>query len=350
MEPIMRHPVWLIPLVIFCIVSALPATASEDNAMPTTAATTTIRQETYKGLPAYRISNGTIELIAVPQTGRIARFAFVGGKNVLWENPLPKAEAKDGYNDGGDKVWVWPQADWPKRIGRGWPGPDATDLPYGVEKMVDQGSGGQPTLRLTSRVFTGYGVRAVRDITLQGNAAHIVTRFEKVEAGNEFPAAVWTVAELPFPDALAVRLIADSPLPGSYKQDTTWGPVTAWKLLPAGDATPAVRLVQRPTTSGKVFVDADSLGAAKGDVALIQRVRASKDDRYNAGDRAQLYTEATPAPADAATASPFIELEFTSPLVALAQGQSLSLDMTWELHHINPQQAKADLARLLAGR
>src|SRR5262245_60839367 len=71
---------------------------------------------------AWRMTNGTVELILVPQIGRIMRYGFVGGPNVLWENPAmhgkvvpPKAGDKEWANYGGDKLWPAPQDRW------GWP-------------------------------------------------------------------------------------------------------------------------------------------------------------------------------------------------------------------------------------
>ena len=95
----------------------------------TAIAEVTVKRVTYHGWPeCYRLSNGTAELIFVPQIGRIMRFGRVGGPNVLWENPAlagkarpASARAKEWVNYGGDKLWPAPQDRWT------WPPDTALD-------------------------------------------------------------------------------------------------------------------------------------------------------------------------------------------------------------------------------
>src|SRR6476469_4272438 len=116
----------------------------------------------YQGWPeAYRLSNVKVEVVVVPAVGRIMRYGPVGGANLLWENPKlaghPASPGKEWANFGGDKVWPWPQDDWPQRAGRAWPPPVAADqAAFTVEPRGD-------SLRMTSPLIEGYGARIVRD-------------------------------------------------------------------------------------------------------------------------------------------------------------------------------------------
>ncbi len=82
---------------------------------------------TYNGWKnATQIANGTVEVVVVPQIGRIMRYGFTGNANVLWNNTTLNgkvtdlnAPGKDWINYGGDKLWPAPQERW------GWP-PDRT--------------------------------------------------------------------------------------------------------------------------------------------------------------------------------------------------------------------------------
>src|SRR5690349_6289708 len=76
----------------------------------------TVRQVEYHGWKgAYRLSNQTVELLFVPQIGRILRYGYIDGPNILCENaalqgkaPDPAHPGKDWVNYGGDKLWPAP--------------------------------------------------------------------------------------------------------------------------------------------------------------------------------------------------------------------------------------------------
>src|SRR5579862_9449152 len=81
----------------------------------------TVTQTDYNGWSgAYRLTNGAAELIFVPQIGRIMRYGYVDGPNILWNNPAMAGKAADADdaaknwpNFGGDKLWPAPQERWP---------------------------------------------------------------------------------------------------------------------------------------------------------------------------------------------------------------------------------------------
>jgi hypothetical protein len=69
----------------------------------------TVEKTTFKDWrEAVRISNGEIEVVVVPEIGRVMFYGYPGKKNFLWVNPILGAsgQGKAGYKDfGGDKVW-----------------------------------------------------------------------------------------------------------------------------------------------------------------------------------------------------------------------------------------------------
>src|SRR5687768_8676248 len=175
-------------IIVLALVSCLLATSA--------GAAVKIEKINYKGWAgSYRMTNGTVDVVVVPAVARIMRYGFVGGPNLLWENEkaLGKpAKPGDWPNFGGDKAWPWPQDDWPKRTGgSGWPPPPATDQVAHIARLV-----GRDTVRLTSPVVAGYGIRIVRDITLNptGTQVRIRTRFDKVRGSggsSALPMGVW---------------------------------------------------------------------------------------------------------------------------------------------------------------
>lgn len=305
-----------------------------------------IEKVNYKGWAgSYRMTNGTVEVVIVPAVARIMRYGFVGGPNLLWENPkaLGKpAKPGDWPNFGGDKAWPWPQDDWPKHIGKGWPPPAAADqMPHAAFVLGD-------TVRLASRPLTEYGITIVRDITLSptGTQVRIRTRFEKSKlrhkdapGAQSMPVSVWVITQVKVPQTLAARLIpgTEMKLPPRYKllMENPWQSIKVDR---------GVLLAERPAErNAKLGTDADLLAAAIGDTLFTVRSRTTHLplSAFVPGERAQLYTN--PAP-DA-----YVELEFTGPVKKLAPGQSLTLEVIWQARRLTRTQrsaaAVADLVR-----
>src|SRR4051794_19258518 len=155
-----------------CRSNARPAARVGPATLP---AGVSVERVDYRGWPGcFRLTNGTVDVVVVPQVGRVMRYGPVGGPNLLWENPAlagrdpnPSPAADVVWaNFGGDKVWPWPQ-DWAGRTGRQWPPPpEADQAGYDVIVLGDPGTAGPRTLRMTSAPLRGFDVRVVREITL----------------------------------------------------------------------------------------------------------------------------------------------------------------------------------------
>ena len=126
-------------------------------------AAVTVSQGEYHGWTgAYRLSNGTVDLVFVPQIGRIMRYGYVGERNVLWENPALAGKTtdlsrpvNDWQNYGGDKLWPAPQSVW------GWPPDPVSDSgPQTVKVLPNR------HLLMTGPESRKYGVRFQREIAL----------------------------------------------------------------------------------------------------------------------------------------------------------------------------------------
>ncbi len=285
-----------------------------------------VERISYKGWQdCYRLTNGTVELVVVPSIARIVHYGFVGEPNTLWVNPATEgAPVHPGEwpNHGGDKAWVWPQDEWEMRTGRGWPPPSATDqVPHQVEVLHGH------LLRLTSPLIAGYGVRIVREIRLEpsGTRVHIQTRLEKVREGANFPVAAWVVAQLPLPNLLLVRLHPSSTLSEGYKLFSA----APWKSVRRLGAD--ILLPERPSdVPVKLGCDADILAWFKSPYLVVHRSPIANLADFQPGDHAQIFSNTDEMP--------YIELEFTSPLRVLRQGESVSLEVTWELYRIPPEK------------
>ena len=63
---------------------------------------------------AYRISNGTVELVVLADVGpRVISYSFVGGENIFHEvaEQAGLRGGKDFRLYGGHRLWVWPEVE-----------------------------------------------------------------------------------------------------------------------------------------------------------------------------------------------------------------------------------------------
>jgi hypothetical protein len=317
------------------LLPALLAFTSVTRAEAPPAKSMSVDKIAYQGWPeAYRLSNGTVDVVVVPAVGRIMRFGPVGGANLLWENPKlaghPASPGKEWANFGGDKVWPWPQDDWPQRAGRAWPPPVAADqAAHTVEPRGD-------SIRMTSPVIEGYGVRIVRDVRLEptGTRLTIDSRLENAEKPADFAIAAWTVTQFPRPDQLFARVLPDSTLKDGYRplSDEKWQGVRA---LEGGRV-----FVAGPQSKGvKLGFDADLLAWRKGPDLVIGRASFPDSDASpKPAERGQMWNNTDPA---------YIELEFTAPLAVPAKQKLPTLRTTWEWQQIPADETPEAMARRL---
>ncbi len=333
----------------FCLHSALARTGE-----PTAKGKTIVERVTYNGwAEAWRLSNGVAEVVVVPEVSRVMRYGFVGGPNLLWDNPLTfgkPAKIGEWPNIGGEKAWPWPQNDWPKYQGADWPPPPGADqTPYQAEVI------GGDTLRITSPPLIGFGFRIVRDITLapQGARVTVHTRFEKYADGIDRPVAVWTILQARVPDGpLLARTVPGSTLTGGYRPEETHG----WQngtVAPVASGSSVLAVTRPLANSGKVFFDADLLAARYGDTLLT--VRADLPgvplSAFQPGDRAQIYSNPKIADDVKRGILPYVELELTGPLARLAKGEALSLTTVWDLRRLSPSERTPEaMAALIQGQ
>ncbi|MBA3685806.1 MAG: hypothetical protein H0W72_11290, partial [Planctomycetes bacterium] len=206
----------------------------------------------------WRLANGEVEVVVVPQVGRIMRYARIGEANLLWANPpvLGKPlEAGQWTNYGGDKAWVWPQEDWIARTGVIWPPRFANELQPHTLDVVDG-----RILRMTSPLIAEYGLRIVRDITLAeaGSAVDITTAFVQEKAGPDVAIGAWTIAQVPSDGTYFARMVAADPPKALY---ATWPTV---RQLP-----PSMLELVPPPADAKLGLAADVLAYRRGDRLLL---------------------------------------------------------------------------------
>lgn len=291
----------------------------------------------YKGWKnAYQLSNGTVSVIIVPSIGgRIMHYGYIGGSNVLWENPAVAGQPipyGEWPNTGGDKVWPWPQDDWGKLHPHAWPPPPEADQMAHIPEVV-----GKDTLRLTSPIIQPYGVRIIREIRLAptGTKVFLTTKFRQEREGRFMALAPWVVTQIPATDWVLARLLPESDqLQGGYRPSdpSEFKSVT---LLPQG----VLKVERNPEKATKLFTEADLLATYRNNTLFTVRFAPdapidNSSGTYQPGDRAQIYAHPDdPAFIDNGTPT-YIELEMTAPLKPMQRGETNTIEQIWELRRV----------------
>lgn len=282
------------------------------------AARVTAERIAYSGYAeAYRVSNGSTELVFVPAIGRIMRYGPVGGANILWENADLRgktgadARGSDWMNFGGDKLWNAPQERW------GWP-PD-TDIDRGAcsVKLLPGGA-----LRITGTASAKYGLRFEREIRMSASDGSVTLRNTLRNVGKApVEWAVWEVAQVDRPDFVALPKSQSGRFPvGYYVFGDT--PLPEGAVKREGDR---VLFHRHPTVSSKIGTDS----AAGWIRARVQGMEFTISAAYAAG---RTYCDSGCALQSYVNQDPlsYAEMELLGPVETIAPGHALTLTTQWK--------------------
>jgi len=290
--------------------------------------TVSVSRVNYRGWrDSYRMTNGDVEVVVVPQIARIMGYAAAGGQNVLWFNDaLPRRRIgrtppADYPNYGGHKLWVAPQDAWT------WP--PHLELDRGactVQVRVDG------SLRMIGTPSPEAGVRFDREIRLAPTGTGVEVKQIMVNV-SDGPVrwAIWDVTQastggvgfVPLGQGARWRTGDGAPL------SDQWGRV--------GD----VLLLRAAGTTEKVFISGPPgcLGCAQGGWVFLKTFDVAPEPPPD---------PETPREVWVGTGG-FMELEIVGPAVELEPGESATLAETWRLLRAGPEaETDEGLARLLA--
>lgn len=302
------------------------------------AALVAVQTVTYHGWKdALRLTNGTVEVVVVPSLGRVMHYGFVGGTNLIWEDPAlagKPVDAKTFPRFGGNKAWPSPQEEWPLYIGHEWPPPPEADQT--VFKVSFKGRG---AVILESIPLVGFGVAIVREIHLapKGTRVTLTTRLEYTgPAPAKKPLGAWSITPVAAPDTLLARLSSRSPLTDGYKALGAFDPFAS---VTAKNGV--LHIARNKDKSSKIGIDGETLGAVYGDTLWLLRNRTPQTAGQSVpGERLQVYANADSREDAARGLPPYMELEMTSPRKALSRpGDSVSLTEVWELQKLTGSEA-----------
>jgi hypothetical protein len=291
----------------------LPVLAAALSIIPAVHAQVKVEQIDYHGwMGAYRISNDTVDLVVVPQVGRVMRYGYLGQANMLWENAALAGKppvAGQWNNYGGDKMWPAPQRDW------NWPPDPAIDgAPWTAEPLP---SG----LRLTSPVGARAKIQFVRDITLQSTGTNVSFHNLMKNQGPAHLLSPWQITQLDDPFSVFLPTL---PTPQM---------TNGWRLLQGPHVDSAVHHIQpggiqlsRSNVAYKfgAFSDSGEITASKGSVVFHMQTKTYPRLNYpDGGSAMEVFLNAG--------ADKYAELELLGPLTRMDNGEAAVLDTTWRL-------------------
>ncbi len=251
---------------------------------------------------AWRIANGQAEAVVNPALGRITRFGWPGGPNLLWESNL---EMGGWQNHGGDKVWPAPQSDW------NWPPETEYDPGEWALERIPRG-----VLMRTLRPGAKTGALFVRRIQMHPGLP-ILECQTVLTNGGPAPRRMspWQITQIDRPTEVWLPLAPSPQRPRGY---AVYGNEDDSGLTRMVDGQLLIRSTDKGMKYGSASPEGWVMAKAHGaEIRLWSRFYAWAD--YPDGGLAQqIYT----SPADIG----YVELELAGPLKTLAPGESTRLD------------------------
>lgn len=269
---------------------------------------------------ALRIANGQVEVVVVPEIGRVMSFRFLEGENVLWEDASLAGQrgdpsGKTWVNFGGDKTWPSPEAEWGQHTGHPqWMPPAGFDGTPATARFD-----GELTIVLTSSVDTAYGIRAVRRISLAPDKPEmsIETTYERL-SGKPAKIGIWVISQFRDPIAVYVPLASPSLFSDGYFifRDLPWKQISKSRGL--------VKLTRDPAANHKLGADTDRLlWIGEKTMCLVASARVAGGEYPDRGASAEVYTNSNP--------KNYVEIELLGPLSEVKAGDKISRTSTYTL-------------------
>ncbi len=290
---------------------------------------------TYHGWEdALRLSNGEVEAIVVPDTGRVMQFHFIGEDEVFWENEKLQGKkanpaATEWANFGGDKSWPSPQTGWQKMIGRDWPPPstfDATPL---------QAHAHRNEVNLVSPVDAAYGIRVHRRIKLDPGqpVLTITTTYQKI-SGSPVKVGIGVITQLRDPQRAFIKLPENTQFPEGYVLLNFEKPQD--RKLEEG----LFSLTRAREYRSQIGNDGSSLLWMNEKYALrIDSPRVPGAEYANQGSSSVIYTNSDP---DA-----YVELETYGPLTTMNVGDKIERTNAYRLARRSEKDPDTEAKKLL---
>ena len=321
-----------------CVAQIAPAPHGTQPTGRTRFGAVEFQRTDFRGLEAWRLSDGRTYATIVPGLARVMEYGLVGEKNVLWHNS-DDLSAEETKNHGGDKTWLAPQSQWPLIGGArwsNWPPDPVWEQAAHTARLLPG-----PVLSVEGPVSSASGVAISREYSFAPNGDLVISQIAAKKSGPPLYFSLWSVTQVPKPDAIWVPLNPEIP----YKQGFYW------QSAPHPDAVAAVtsrQLKLRPVETGSYKIGADAPRAAIIAVreGLAFRLRAAKppgqypDGADESGFPVEIYSSGLQKNGEL-----FCELELLGPLRLTRAGQSWRHTVRWDLRRLTNRNTDSDASR-----
>ena len=296
-----------------------------------------VAQVDYYGWKAFKLTNGLVTAVVVPEIGgRIMEYKL-GAHPFLWSNPAeygkrydsPRNKAERVWrNFGGYKVWPAPQSEW-----GGPPDPLGSTLDGGRwEGKALTKSGPSVTVELTSPAdATVTGLQITRRVTMYAGTTRLQVResFKNVSK-REVTWSIWTITQVPGALQPGVKASPQAkvyfPLDPKSKQrdgftvfsgaDTKqWRKIAGGKVLEASYAGKVAKI--GADSDGGWIASVDDLHG----FTFAQVFEPASGNYPDSGSSVELYTNGTDLP--------YMEMEVLSPLHKIAPDGEFTSETNW---------------------
>jgi hypothetical protein len=310
--------------------------------------------EPYHRWQAIRLSNGFVELVAVPEIGGRILQLRLGDQEYFYVNPryfgrafrAANSHPSAGWrNYGGSKVWPAPQgwssdAEWP-----GPPDPVLDGGPYTWDILA--GDGSEPVLVMTSPPDAYTGLTLSREICLVSGAASVRIR-HRMRNSSLRPVrwAIWQVTQQRVSPGFAVFVPAHA-----YRQtfgDEAYDPDNASSHRGLFKLRYMNRITKFAVQAEEGWIS--SLHGEQG-LLLAEMFKVFRGEPYVDDSPVALWVNGagsytTPAGRVDSQDAPdgcdaYVETEIFSPLVKLDPGDEYSFDISWHCARVEGESVES---------
>jgi hypothetical protein len=300
------------------------------------AAEPAVEEVGWRGLKAFRLSDGRTEAVVVPQLGgRVVSYGLIGGFNWLW-NGLPGSELKEPpLFWGGDKTYIGPHTMWNFTLPSTWPPP----LPDRAAHEVVAKSGVLFATR--SPDWPGYGAAVEREYSFDAQGDLVIKHTIGKAPGSQALGAVWVITQIAPPESVFVPLNPVSP----YKENFFR---FAWSKELKGSAVLSTSLLELKPVPGIAYKlgahpAKPALAAVRQGLVFLVRADAQSGQYPEGADGAGLSVEVYHH--DLPGAGEYFELEPHSALRRMDQGATLTT--RWSIQRLESAEVASEVERLL---
>ncbi len=231
---------------------------------------------------AFRLANGLVDAVIVPEAGRMIHFGPAGGENLLRLDKslagqsYPRKNGKDWKNFGGQ--WMWPaaQSAWPSFQTNDWPPSSVIDRKPWTGFAWTEADGAAACV-ITRHFGEPLHVEARQLYRLMPSNDFITIRQSLVRTEkSSVPVTIWNLVQVPLPERIAFETGLEQE--GSPGWETLkFSPPDPEQIKTCGSS-----VVYEPGTSEEIKIGSRApvarMAAFKGPQAVIMKAAANSGE------------------------------------------------------------------------